>query len=356
MATLDVYDPEGFVKWHHFAFRADAARVAALQAALESWISWRDRAPLEQFCASHREAWDEKLYTATIEVDRSWFAPLVAHAGLVDVATAEVERRIDALGPRMPRLLHRDVLAFPERVARLARLRELDAGDVIIENELYVIRRTLDLEPLAYAPLPVDELSQQVAELSFRELFEDAIDAAIGDPWAENAGFWRMYGALFDELPFAGARSLLDPSWPVHHENLDDAEPYVYGFDGFPISIVDGDSDTSDVEAFEPSPDALHAFAVDRVIAQLQADGIDVYADDHEEDDLVDDEELAHGIDVETVARRKAQSIAPDRVRFSVAAVTHEWRTSKARFVAALRDAAAGRCVLLQWNAKHPAL
>ncbi len=340
VSRLDAYDTEDLVKWHHFAFRADATRVGELRRALEPWVTWRERAELERFYTRHIGAYLRDEAAAVIDVDRGIFAPLVEHAAEVGVDPAVVQARIATLGTRLPRTLHAQIASFSHRLERLQRLRELKAPVEVVDGEIEIMRDTL-----ALGRTPVIEEPADPARYDLRYLFEAAIELTVGDPWADNVGFGRLYGVLADELPLASATRLEDPAWPVHHENLDRGEPLIYGFDGFSIGIVAEVADSLDeLVAYEPSEPLLRGFALDRVCRELEDAGADLQDDD---DDELDYDQLRH---------RAAERLAPDRVRVAIGEVDAEWRARKTAAVAAYRDVAANRCMLLQWEAKNPAL
>ena len=291
--------------------------------------------------------WRRAYESATIAVDTRELAPLVEGAASLGVDPATMQLRIDSLGGRISRVLRERIVAFPGHVARLKRLRELDAPAVIVENELWMAHRALALA----APRGDDEIAEleDPSALDFRALFEAAIELAVVDPWAENAGLGRLYERLLDELPKSVAMPLIDSSWPVHIENLEGMEACVYGSHGFTIFLIDDETAAAEGRAallsFEPAPETLRAFAVDRVVRELEDERTDLQAEE-------EDEEL----DYEAQRRRSAERLAPERVRASVVEVETEWRARKSALLAALAEVAAGRAALLEWDAKNPSL
>jgi hypothetical protein len=335
------YDSEELVTWHHFAYRADVERLRELRVALERWITLRERAPLEAYWCAYRDDWDREAATATIATERSWFEPLIEHAKLAGEKPAAVRARVDALGPRITRELHARVIEFPTRVQRLLALKASRAPKLLLTNERGLMRDTLMLEQRAFDEMG-DGAAAVASSLDFATLFEGSLELAIREPWAERCGLGRLYGVIADELPRVATSGLVDLAWPVHFQNLDSQEPCTYG-GGYAIALVESRTAADEIAAFEPSATLLRGFAIDRVIRQLENEGVDLTDDD---DDL----------DFETQRRARAEQLAPARVQSSLTDVQGEWRDRKATLVAALRDVAAGRCVLVEWDAKHPVL
>jgi hypothetical protein len=113
MGRLDSYDTEELVKWHHFAFRADLARVRELRVALEAWTMWREREPLEAFVAKYLDEYERRLVNDVVAgpVDPSIFAPLLANAAAFNVDVDVVSARIAALSARITRADQRSALS-----------------------------------------------------------------------------------------------------------------------------------------------------------------------------------------------------------------------------------------------------
>jgi len=381
VGRLDDYDPG--IKWHHFAFRADAGRARELHAALEPWITRRDRAPLERYWATYMPGWLREYYGATVRIDPSIFAPLIEHAAIAGVDPAQVRARAAALGIEMKRCLHEGVVAFPSRVERLAQLRTIIAPPAIVQHELEVIRDTLSL---AVTPSATDNVGMtDAAKLDFSDLFEDAVDLAVGDPWATNVSFGRMFGIADGQVDLPPSTYyLVDVDWPVHPDHSE-YERCAYGLSGFGIGVVEKAEKLDHADAFRTSRRSIRAYALECLADALEAENVKLSTEDDGDrddgDDLNDDGnrdddreqgdtdrddddrdeagnrcDEADDRDPDENRYRRVEELAPERARAAIEALHVEWRECASRLDAALRDVAAGRCVLLQWDGKNISL
>jgi hypothetical protein len=358
------YDPDDLVKWHHFAFLADLGRVRELRGALQEWTTWRDRGPLEHFVAEHLVAWHQRrVREPATRVDEGALSVLVENAAVAGLAVADVRAAIDRARPGMTRALYAQVLEFPARLERLLWLRAQDAPEGIVGHELERLREALLL--VVDEGEVTDALAVAKAK-EFRQLFETAIELAIVEPWAENSGLGRL-DEVVDAAPKPRGVPLVDPVWPVHHENLEGTQPCIYGFDGFEVRVCGLDAegrahsadDAEALAAFAVDPLVLRRFALDRLAQTLEEEGTWAEPDEAESGDLGGDDGLSNPndeSDFDGTRRRRAMELAPERVVGAVDEVRREWEERHAALLAALRDVAAGRRVLLQWSAKNPIL
>ncbi|HEY0250116.1 MAG TPA: hypothetical protein VGC41_01265, partial [Kofleriaceae bacterium] len=167
-------------------------------------------------------------------------------------------------------------------------------------------------------------------------------DIVVGEP--KNIGYGRLYEMLLDEAVIPRGPKLVDASWPVHYVNADRTPAGVYGLHGDEIQILDG-RDRAAVAAFEPTT-AIRSFAVHRVATQLTEEGEDLYRGQPETDERDPDD-----FRLEATEKRHG-----DRVAFMRRELAGEWSRVKTGLLSALDDARSGRCAILQWTGKNPAL
>ncbi|MFT3695993.1 MAG: hypothetical protein QM831_22845 [Kofleriaceae bacterium] len=178
---------------------------------------------------------------------------------------------------------------------------------------------------------PIDP--NTVSNEAVQALFARCIELVVREP---NVGYGRLYGMVDDMLVPYGI-PLVDPEWPVHYLNADGGPVYVYGTEGFEISVLDG-NDRDDVAAFELSLDEIKHAALDMVANQLSDEGVDL--------DMTD----------EDAVRDIVEQDYADRAAFMCRQLFAEWHRQKTSLLEALDDVRSNRCAMLHWSAKNPAL
>jgi hypothetical protein len=354
MPSLDHYDPLQLSSWHHFAYRADAGRIADLRGALVGYLERGDQQPLEEFFLRYRAGDHERLCAPHLapsaeEIERvlvGWqSAPDALGEYRDEIARAVKAVRHSLAGGSVARCLWDPISRPDERLAYLADLVRYEAPVELLADQRGLCVAELDSLARGLLP-PLPELPDDL-----HSLFEESVELCLVDPYQENVGLWRLYGVGLDP-PLPLGRGLVDDPFPEGRERC------AYGLEGSALSVVGRDEaagSAGELRAFEPPPDRMRAHAAARVRRELDEAG---EWDDEAWEELVEEQEDAADdeIDEDALAVDFLRTRSSDRLAAAIGELAAEWAEIRDRLAGALEETARGECVLLQWESKDPSV